>query len=62
VNQTAETCAIQNARACVTICKMKAETSNSTPDLLQKEKTSSDYYWNSYAHYGIHEVCGSLGR
>jgi len=25
------------------------------PDILQKEKTSSDYYWNSYAHYGIHE-------
>jgi len=24
-------------------------------DLLQKNKTSSDYYWNSYAHYGIHE-------
>jgi len=24
-------------------------------DLLQKEKTSSDYYWNSYAHFGIHE-------
>jgi len=23
--------------------------------LLQKEKTSSDYYWNSYAHFGIHE-------
>lgn len=24
-------------------------------DLLQKDKTSSDYYWNSYAHFGIHE-------
>jgi protein arginine N-methyltransferase 1 len=23
--------------------------------LLQKDKTSSDYYWNSYAHFGIHE-------
>jgi type I protein arginine methyltransferase len=26
------------------------------PDkLIQKEMTSSDYYWNSYAHFGIHE-------
>lgn len=23
--------------------------------LLQKEMTSSDYYWNSYAHFSIHE-------
>jgi len=23
--------------------------------LLQKDKTSSDYYWNSYAHFSIHE-------
>jgi len=23
--------------------------------LLQTDKTSSDYYWNSYAHFGIHE-------
>eukprot|EP01126_Amoeba_proteus_P047860 TRINITY_DN54_c0_g1_i1.p2 TRINITY_DN54_c0_g1~~TRINITY_DN54_c0_g1_i1.p2 ORF type:complete len:272 (+),score=38.16 TRINITY_DN54_c0_g1_i1:73-888(+) len=27
-----------------------------TPEqLLQKDMTSSDYYWNSYAHFGIHE-------
>eukprot|EP01128_Nolandella_sp_AFSM9_P002546 TRINITY_DN12912_c0_g1_i1.p1 TRINITY_DN12912_c0_g1~~TRINITY_DN12912_c0_g1_i1.p1 ORF type:complete len:369 (+),score=108.86 TRINITY_DN12912_c0_g1_i1:51-1109(+) len=25
------------------------------PDVEQKEKTSSDYYWNSYAHFSIHE-------
>jgi protein arginine N-methyltransferase 1 len=32
--------------------------SGSTVDedkLLQKEMTSSDYYWNSYAHFSIHE-------
>jgi len=23
--------------------------------LLQRDKTSSDYYWNSYAHFSIHE-------
>eukprot|EP01130_Rhizamoeba_saxonica_P019156 TRINITY_DN9821_c0_g1_i1.p1 TRINITY_DN9821_c0_g1~~TRINITY_DN9821_c0_g1_i1.p1 ORF type:complete len:350 (-),score=87.52 TRINITY_DN9821_c0_g1_i1:31-1047(-) len=29
---------------------------NSVPDpVLQKDSTSSDYYWNSYAHFGIHE-------
>lgn len=22
------------------------------------EKTSKDYYFDSYAHFGIHEVCG----
>jgi hypothetical protein len=22
---------------------------------VTKEKTSADYYWNSYAHFGIHE-------
>lgn len=22
----------------------------------EKHLTSSDYYWNSYAHFGIHEV------
>jgi hypothetical protein len=27
-----------------------------TPAAGTEQLTSSDYYWNSYAHFGIHEV------
>jgi len=33
----------------------KAKFSVNEDKLLQKEMTSSDYYWNSYAHFSIHE-------
>jgi len=36
-------------------CLCTMETTPSPEQLLQKDKTSSDYYWNSYAHFGIHE-------
>ena len=26
------------------------------PEAEEKHLASSDYYWNSYAHFGIHEV------
>ena len=32
----------------------QTEKSNKPED--EKHLTSSDYYWNSYAHFGIHEV------
>jgi len=31
------------------------DTAPTQEQLLQKDKTSSDYYYNSYAHHGIHE-------
>jgi hypothetical protein len=36
-----------------------AETGNTKVvknDLLEENQTSSDYYYNSYAHFSIHEV------
>jgi len=34
---------------------MESATTPTKEQLLQSDKTSSDYYWNSYAHFGIHE-------
>lgn len=34
----------------------KPKDESTADDLLQSDKTSSDYYWNSYAHFSIHEV------
>lgn len=44
---------------------MAATTQNGTIDgsdykrPAYNEMTSKDYYFDSYAHFGIHEVCGS---
>jgi len=34
---------------------IQSNTNISEDQLLQRDKTSSDYYWNSYAHFSIHE-------
>mmetsp|Transcript_15388 Transcript_15388/g.23056 ORF Transcript_15388/g.23056 Transcript_15388/m.23056 type:complete len:342 (-) Transcript_15388:121-1146(-) len=34
---------------------MSANTDKPKTDEKKDDKTSSDYYWNSYAHFGIHE-------
>jgi hypothetical protein len=38
------------------IIKAPADQGVSTPTTKQPEMTSKDYYFDSYAHFGIHEV------
>ena len=34
----------------------KHDDSKESGEEKSSDQTSSDYYWNSYAHFGIHEV------